>query len=495
MYKILINIKNDITEISINDENIDDIIKNIDSLVSFSVPNAYYTILHKQYGWNGIYHFLKNKSPDTITVPTGIINEVIEYLKMIFDIDDIKITYPIKPNKVYNFNDFDEKLTLRYYQEKSIELLQQNSKFIINLPTGSGKTIIIALIIKNLGINTVVCVPTKEILYQTYEKFILFFGKENVGILGDGIKNISKITICTIQSLYRIKNEILNELKIANDDLTFIKSIEDEKNCDISFIELNQLFKRTELLLVDECHIMPSFTFYNTIMRFSNAYYKIGLTATAYRSDGLDMKMFACLGKIAYKVSTNTLIEEGYLVPAEIKIIDTTIDLPYKNFKTIYSKGIVHNDKRNKIICDIIKKYENNNKIMILVDYIEHGMEIINMYKRNYGKTLKFLNGNEITEIRNEIKSGFEGKFNVLVATTIADIGLDFPFLNILILAGGGKSKVKLIQRIGRTLRLYPNKKKALIFDFMDKNKYLFEHTMERINVYKNKENGFKIIT
>ena len=68
--------------------------------------------------------------------------------------------------------------------------------------------------------------------------------------------------------------------------------------------------------------------------------------------------------------------------------------------------------------------------------------------------------------------------------STIFDEGVDIPEVNVLIIAAGGKSEVKTIQRIGRGLR----KKKVggvLVFDFKDASKFLDRHSIDRIKVYQ----------
>ena len=81
-----------------------------------------------------------------------------------------------------------------------------------------------------------------------------------------------------------------------------------------------------------------------------------------------------------------------------------------------------------------------------------------------------------------------------LIATTLADEGLDIPSLDCLILAGGGKSATRAYQRIGRALRPAPDKEEAAILDFFDRAPYLQEHSLERLRLYRH-EPAFDVRT
>ena len=61
---------------------------------------------------------------------------------------------------------------------------------------------------------------------------------------------------------------------------------------------------------------------------------------------------------------------------------------------------------------------------------------------------------------------------------------VDVPNLDVLILAGGGKSSTRAFQRIGRVLRLSPGKQKAIVFDFEDATPMLLRHAKVRKKLY-----------
>ena len=82
------------------------------------------------------------------------------------------------------------------------------------------------------------------------------------------------------------------------------------------------------------------------------------------------------------------------------------------------------------------------------------------------------------------------GEANITIASTIFDEGVDCRPLDGLILAGGGKSPTRALQRVGRVLRpyTYPNgrvKQQAMVVDFMDKCRYMEKHSKRRLKIYK----------
>ena len=116
---------------------------------------------------------------------------------------------------------------------------------------------------------------------------------------------------------------------------------------------------------------------------------------------------------------------------------------------------------------------------IILEEYIENSV---------------FLYGGTDIAIREQAVKDFEaGKDIVLIASTIFDEGISINEIRNLIIAGGGASPIKAIQRLGRSLRITDIKKTVNVYDFMDKtNNILERHSKRRLKCYK--EEGFEQI-
>ena len=209
------------------------------------------------------------------------------------------------------------------------------------------------------------------------------------------------------------------------------------------------------------------------------------------RDDGEDMKMFAALGEVVYKISRTELIKKGWLANAEVIYLKPKFktDGKYKDYQTVYKTEIVENGDRNeRIIETALKEWQRGRKILILVSHIDHGqklfddIQLLNLY--NPSPKLIFMHG--LSKDRDQDM----GVYDIIIATSIYDEGMDLPALDVLILGSAGSSLIKLTQRIGRVLRLKPDGRSARIYDFIDTPKYIRRHYLVRRNIL---EKEFKI--
>src|ERR1700690_826665 len=169
--------------------------------------------------------------------------------------------------------------------------------------------------------------------------------------------------------------------------------------------------------------------------------------------------------------------------------------MPVGNIYTaVYKEYIVENEIRNNLIVKLSKELiDKKYTPLVLFKQIKHG-EILFEKLQEIGIKCAMLYGNDSLDKRNEIKDQLiKGKINLIVASTIFDIGLDLPELNALILCSGGKSSIRALQRIGRVIRPMPGKKYAAVVDFFDQVKFLKKHSMIRYKIYS-AEDGFKEI-
>ncbi len=99
------------------------------------------------------------------------------------------------------------------------------------------------------------------------------------------------------------------------------------------------------------------------------------------------------------------------------------------------------------------------------------------------------------TTLRNEIMTNFKaGKLDCVIATSsIYAEGVDIPVVSGLVIAGGGKSKSKTRQMVGRVLRIHPDKVDAKVIDCYDNAPYLSNHSKIRLETFWEEE-GFGVI-
>lgn len=129
--------------------------------------------------------------------------------------------------------------------------------------------------------------------------------------------------------------------------------------------------------------------------------------------------------------------------------------------------------------------------VLILISHIEHGNKLLEMLKNCGVLRTLFIHGSLPKEQRNKyIDQIHNNEIDVVIGSSILDEGFDASNFNVVILAAGGKSSIKLTQRVGRVLRPNGNKK-ALIIDFIDTPKYLKDHYEKRHEIL---EQDFKVI-
>ena len=369
----------------------------------------------------------------------------------------------------------------RSYQIEAEEAAIKAGRCIIRVATGGGKTVIAARIIAKLGMSTMFMVHTKDLLYQAKDMLGDFLGQE-IGQIGDGVVAPARITVATIQTVSRILNQKYEHYEY--EDILY------EDNTDITGREqvLRDLIENTGVLFMDECHRVASKTATEVMSAIKNARYRFGLSASPWRDDGADLALEAIFGHVAYEVSASNLIDRGYLVRPVIRMIEISAIKTKKGDKwqEVYKRAIVENEYRNNIVVvEAIKLLKSNRSVLILVKYIGHG-DILYRMLRDSDIHCVFLSGGDSSLVRNNVINQLRNKsLQVVIATTIADEGLDIKSLDAVILAGGGKSSVKALQRVGRALRPFDGKDLAYIIDFEDRSKYVSDHSMARYRIYQ----------
>jgi len=445
-----------------------DYTEELEKKLTCAYENYWFSPKYKSGLWDGMYHFLKIPS---LKFPTGLMFLVTEYLKengIEYEfIDNRKV---VNPSAFILSDDMLEGITLRDYQKDAVREAVVNSRGILELPTGSGKTEIAIAVTKALRLKTLFLVNTKDLLHQTRERFKKRLGCD-VGIVGDSliIGDDENITIATVQTVNSLMKSNLKETK--------------------------KWLNKFEVIFFDECHHASSQTFYKVGMFCHGAYYRFGLSGTALRRDRLsNLKLMALTGEQIYKLPAQELIDKGDISDIEIKIFNYPgLEYYGEKWLEIYDKGIVRNEQRNDVIANIAcKDFAFGKRVMILVRYIEHGEILENKLQNEYKLPCVFIHGSHTSKERKEVKEMFDkdGDF-ILIASPIYNEGVDIPTVNSLIIGAGGKSEVRTIQQVGRGLRKKDDGSKLIVYDFQDTGKFLTKHSEKRIEIYK-KEFNYK---
>lgn len=337
---------------------------------------------------------------------------------------------------------------------------------IVKHPTGSGKTFFAGGVIQSLQFTTLYIVEKLDLLYQTQE-FLSDFLHTKVGVIGDTHADLQKYTIGTIQTLRS------------------------------RFDSLRSYFDRVRVLLFDECHHVSDSAYHSVATACRKAPYRFGFSGTPLsRNDIGDVYLVGDTGAIISEIDRNALEVQGYLATPTLYVFSVDDTPMHLSYQAAYRRLITESSHRNGLIGDIVQVCaQRNMKVLVLVRHINHGKTLHNLFNL-LGMKNRFLQGKDAVEKRRKTlkQLGTNGR-NVIIATSIFDEGVDAPEIDCVVMAGGGASKIKSIQRVGRGLRPKKDGTNTLtVIDFDDNsNKYLSAHTYDRLTAYQ--QEGFKIDT
>lgn len=468
-----------------------ELIDNLDKQMSYFVEGYQYMRAFKQgwydkesgqwRNWDGRRHLLSQK----MVFPTGLLARAIAFLnhyKVEFELCDER--EPVTIGGRFNISGHAP----WPHQTAAVETALKAERGIIRIGTGGGKTTCAAMLVAEYNVPTMIYVVGKDLLYQFHREMRKALGPDDVGIVGDGYCDVRKFTVC---SVWTAVTAFGLKTSVSLDDEDWAPEVVSlgPKNKRV----IQAAVENANLAIFDEAHFLACETIQAIFKASKRCRYMFGMTGTDWRDDGADLLLEASCGRRIFNMPASKLIELGYLVPPKIALVDVPpLDEPCPaNWSTVYSRYITHNQVRNQLIIDGAKKLVGlGRKVLILVRYLPHGQKLVDMLD---DVPVFFVNGSLESSIRQEAKERFEkGELRCLVASSVFDIGVDIPSLDALVLAGGGKSTVRVLQRIGRVIRACKGKTDALVMDFIDNARYLDKHSATRIAVYETEPN-FKI--
>jgi len=404
-----------------------------------------YTRQNEEYTQWPIVKFYKTyKRTNTGQFPWGLLLTT----KAIFDkhCEISKDSYILKVPELPS-SEIPDLIGLREYQRETVRSLVKHKGGIIVIPCGGGKTITLIEYLKLMNLPALVIVPSIDIRKQ-WDDF-----------------NLKNLVASTYQN---------SKLKLKGTK---------GKLLELSKIVLAKELSQYRIVVFDECHHTAAKSLYNIAMHTATDAILIGATATINRDDGEEMRINAALGEIIYTIERKELIRQGYLANARVVYLTPQFKSngKYTRYPVVYKNEIVENQSRNNlIVATAIRETQNHRKILILVNTLDHQdilMQLFNMpHNLPITNNLKIIVMNGNSKDRDQDMSVYD----IIIATSIYDEGYNLPSLDTLILAGSGKSTIKLIQRIGRVLRLKPDGREAIIYDFVDLPKYLDKQYKER---------------
>lgn len=355
--------------------------------------------------------------------PTGLLGHVADWLLAKCYLDVTIQDTRVKPQKRPGLLQLDlEGLTPYPDQLEAATAAARSGKGIITMPTGTGKSLTMALLMDHLQLKTLVVVPTLELKRQLSETFTELFG------------SLEHITVENIGS----------------------PSLERKGSWDC--------------LIIDEAHHSGAKTYRTLNKKFWNGiYHRYFFTATPFRSRTEEQILFESVcGQVVYRLDYLTSVEKGYIVPVEAYYVELPKkDVDLYSWASVYKHLIVENEFRNGVIKQLMEALSYTSTLC-LVKEMKHG--------ENLGHEWFAHGQNEDTKYL--IQMFNSGKLKTLVGTTgVLGEGIDTKTCEYVIIAGLGKSKNAFMQQVGRGVRRYPGKESCKVILFKDiSHKFTLRH-------------------
>ncbi len=308
----------------------------------------------------------------------------------------------------------------------------------------SGKSLVIANIVKRLQAPTLVFQPSKEILEQNHAKLESYGYKAGIYSASLGLKRVSEITLATIGS---VKNH-------------------------------PDLFSKFRFILIDECHLVNAKGgMYKTFIEGIEQCRVLGLTATPYRlatnSFGSELRFLTrtrprVFRDVVYYVQNSTLFDAGFLAPIEyidVRGFDRSRLRPNSTGAEFDENSVRSYQRATNFLDHVVEKVREvsflRKNALVFTRFIEESEFIV----RNVPGAV-LVTGETPKIERDRIGNAFrKGTIKVVCNCGVYTTGFDYPELETVVLARATMSLGLLYQMIGRGIRPHPLKRCCQVVD------------------------------
>ena len=353
-------------------------------------------------------------------------------------------------------------ITLRDYQVSIVNHFLQNPQCIQVAPTGAGKTLITAALshsVEKYG-RSIIIVPNKSLVTQTESDYI------NLGLdvgvyFGDRKETGRTHTICTWQSVLNIIKNTANG---------------------VGDISIGEFIEDVICVICDEVHTAKADALRNMLSGvLAHVPIRWGLTGTIPKEEISALSLYLCIGPVINKLEAKTLQDTGVLSKCHVNIIQTGDGVEFKDYQTEL-KYLLSNKERLDTIGNLMNEISESGNTLILVDRVQAGKDLL---ERIPGAV--FISGEtKLKDRKSEYDAVASSDAKVIIATYgVAAVGINIPRIFNLVLIEPGKSFTRVIQSIGRGLRVAEDKDFVTIYDITSNCKFAKRHLTTRKAFYR----------
>jgi superfamily II DNA or RNA helicase len=359
---------------------------------------------------------------------------------------------------------------LREYQAEALDAwTDAGRRGVLELPTGSGKTVIGIAAMESLGIPTLVVVPTIDLLEQWERELDREFDGP-IGRLGGGEQRVEDVTVATYDSAY---------------------------------LRAEELGDRFELVIFDEVHHLGG-EGYRETARLLAAPARLGLTATFERPDGAHEVVADLVGGRVFGLDPEDLAGD-HLAAYDIKRIEVALtpeerDVYEENQKTFTDylaqssitlrsgsdyqelvkrsgtdpqareallakqrarEVMMNADRKVQRLAEILDRHHDDRIIV----FTAHTDLVYRLSERFLIPAITHETG---ASERREILAKFRsGEYSRVVTANVLDEGVDVPAANVAVVLSGSGSEREFTQRLGRILRPTEDGGRAMLYELV----------------------------
>ena len=454
---------------------------------TFEVPGHKFMPAYRNKVWDGKIRLFSDKTGKIYVGLLSYIKEFcdrneIEYViaNEVDDTDNLdieKVTDFVKSLKPQSKGKL---LEIRDYQLDAIQCALSNHRGMLVSPTASGKSLIIYALIRFYHYllkdkKILILVPTTSLVEQMYSDFIDYGWNDKYlhRIYQGHEKDTDKpVIISTWQSLYKLDKKY---------------------------------FENFGCVVGDEAHLFKSKSLTTIMTKLINCKYRFGMTGTLDGTQTHRLVLEGLFGKVEKVTSTKQLMDKDTLANLKIKCLvlkhkeedcKAVKDLKYSD----ELQYIVAHKTRNDFISRLCDKLTGNT--LCLYQLVEkHGLVLYNLMK-DFDRKVFFIHGGTDTETREKIRAITEEQTNAIIVASYGTFstGINIRNLHNVVFASPSKSRIRVLQSIGRGLR---KSDKGDIhttlldiaddFSYKDRKNFTLNHFLERINIYNEEQFEYQI--
>jgi superfamily II DNA or RNA helicase len=454
---------------------------------TFEVPGHKFMPAYRNKMWDGKIRLFSQK---TGQIYVGLLSYIKEFCER-NDIhcviaDDVNDTDILDIKKVSDFvkslkpKSKGKILEVRDYQLNAIQYALSNHRGMLVSPTASGKSLIIYALIRFYHYllkdkKILILVPTTSLVEQMYSDFIDYGWSDKYlhRIYQGHEKETNKpVIISTWQSLFKLDKKY---------------------------------FEKFGCVVGDEAHLFKSKSLTTIMTKLIDCKYRFGMTGTLDGTQTHRLVLEGLFGKVEKVTTTKELMDKDTLANLKIKCI--VLKHKQEDCKVVkdlkYSEElqyIVAHNTRNQFITRLCDKLRGNT--LCLYQLVEkHGVGLYNAMK-DFDRKVFFIHGGTDTETREQIREITEKETNAIIVASYGTFstGINIRNLHNVVFASPSKSRIRVLQSIGRGLRR-PNMGDihttlldiADDFTYNDRKNFTLNHFLERINIYNEEEFDYEI--